>query len=68
MLKMSYCDNLQSFIRPSTPSNDFSSETLGPISFKLHVKPSAKGGLTISTSGHGLLSKMAAMPIYDKNI
>ena len=46
--------------------NDFSSKTSGPISFKLHVKTYVKGGLKIYTNGHGLLIKMAAMPIYSK--
>ena len=51
---------------PSTPSNKFSSETPGPIFFKLHVEPSVKGGLKICTNGHGPLIKMAAMPINGK--
>ena len=69
---MSYCDHLPSVVRrrpsvrPSTPLNDFSSEPPGPIFFKLHVKPSIKGGLKICSNGHGSLIKMAAKPIYNK--
>ena len=56
-----------SVIRPSTPLNDFSSETPGPIFFKLHMELSLKGILKICSNGHGPLLKMAAMPIYGKN-
>ena len=52
----------------STPLNDFSSETPGPIFFKLHVEPSVKGGLKICSNGHRPLIKMATMHIYGKNI
>ena len=64
---MSYCDHFPSVVRPSTPLNNFSSETPGPIFFKCHQEPSVNGGLKIFTYGHGLLIKMAAMPIYGKN-
>ena len=65
---MSYCDHLPYVIvRLSTPLNDFSSETPGPVFFKLHVKPSVKGGLKIYTNGHSPLTMMATMPIYGKN-
>ena len=53
--------------RPSKPLNDFSSESPGPIFFKLPVEPSVKKGLKICTNGHGPLIKMAAMAIYGKN-
>ena len=50
---MSYCDYLafvvrpsSSVRRPSTPLNDFSSETPGQIFFKVHVETSVKGGLS----------------------
>ena len=65
---MSYCDHLPSVVRPPIPLNDFSSETPGPIFFKLHVEPSDKGGLQICSNGHGSLIKMAAMPIYNKTL
>ena len=51
-------------MRPSTPLNNFS-ETLGPIFFKVHMKP--LWGLKVCTYGHGLKSKMGIMPIYGKN-
>ena len=49
---MRYYDHLPS-VHPPTPLNDFSSETAGPIFFKLHVESSVKGGLKICTNGHG---------------
>ena len=52
---------------PSTLLNDFSSETLGPVLFKLHVEPSVKRGLKICINSYGLLIKMAAMPVFGKN-
>ena len=55
-----------SIVHLSTPLNDFSSVTPGPIFFKLYVEPCVKGGLKIYTNGHGPLIKMAAMPIYGK--
>ena len=68
---MNYCDDSPLIICLSAvhlPSlNDFSSETLGPIFFILHVEPSVKGGLKIYSSGHGPLSKMTVMFIYGKN-
>ena len=57
-----------SSVRPSTHLNDFSSELPGLIFFKLLVEPSVKGGLKICTNGHGLLSKMAAIPIYGQTL
>ena len=52
--------------RPSTPLNDFSSETPGPIFFKHHVEHSVEGGLKICLNGQDSLIKMAAIPIYVK--
>ena len=48
----------------STFSNIFFSETTGPIEAKFHVEPSWDGG----TNGPGHMTKMAAMPIYVKNL
>ena len=53
--------------RLSTPLNDFSSETPGIIFFKFHLESSVNGWLKIGSDGHGLLIKLAAMPIYGKN-
>ena len=52
---------------PSTPLNIVFSETPGPVFFKIHMKPSVNGVLKICTNGHGLLIKIAAMPIYGEN-
>ena len=49
-------------VRPSTPLNDFSSETLGQF-----CSYSSNGELKICTNDHGPLIKMVAMPIYCKN-
>ena len=70
-LRMSFCDHSLSVVscslHPSTPLNNFLSEIFGPVFFNLHVGPCVKMGLKIYTSGHGLLSKVATMPIYSKN-
>ena len=69
----SYCDHLPSVIRrhrpssvvrPSSPLNEFSSETSGLIFCKLHGEPYFKWGLKNYTNDHGPLIKMAAMPIH----
>ena len=77
-LRMSYCDHSWSVVSPhrclslvcslSAPLNDFSSEVPGPIFFKLHVEPSVKGGLKIYINGQGMITKVAAIPIYGKTI
>ena len=56
-----------SSVRPSTPLNDFSSETPGQVFFKPYVESSVKEGFKIYINGHGPLIKIAAMPIYGKN-
>ena len=69
---MSYCDHLPFIVRPSVrrPSvNTFerlSSESPGPIFFKLYDEPFVQEGLKIYTNGHRPLIKMADMPIYGK--
>ena len=52
----------------STFSNIFSSETTGPIKVKFHVKPQWDGGTKVCSTGTGHITKMAAMPIYGKNL
>ena len=52
----------------STLSNIFSSETTGPIEAKFHVEPSWDGGMKVYSNGPGHMTKMAAMPIYGKNL
>ena len=54
--------------RPSTISNVFSSETAGPIKAKFYVKPSWEGGTKFYINGLGHMIKMAAMPIFGKNL
>ena len=52
----------------STFSNIVSSETTGSIEAKFHVEPLWDGGTKVCSNGHGHMTKMAAMPIYDKNL
>ena len=51
-----------------TFSNDFSSETAGPISIKFHMQHPDNGRLKVCSNGPGLMDKMATMPIYGKNL
>ena len=54
--------------RPFTISNVFSSETTWPIEAKFYVQPPWQGGKKVYINGPGHMTKMAAMPIYSKNI
>ena len=54
-----------SVVRPSTNSNDFSTETTGPIATKFHIQPSGKKNCS---NGLGHMTNMAAMPVYGKNL
>ena len=51
----------------STFSNIFS-ETTGPIEAKFHMEPPWDGGMKVCSNGHGHMTNMATMPIYDKNL
>ena len=44
------------------------SETAWPIEAKLHVEPPGEGGKKVNINGLGHMTKIAAMPIYSKNI
>ena len=66
-LRMSYFDHSSSIVHPSTPLNNFSSETPGPVFFKLPLESSVNGVLKVYTNGFSPLIKMATMPIYGKN-
>ena len=55
-------------IRPFTFSNTFSSETAWPIKAKFYVEPPREGGTKVYINGPDHMSKMAAMPIYGKNL
>ena len=48
--------------------NIFSSETAWPIKAKLYVEPPWEGGMKVYINGPGHMAKMAAMPIYGKNL
>ena len=51
----------------STFSN-ISSETSGPIEVKFHVEPHLDGETKDCSNGPSHMTKMAAMPIYGKNL
>ena len=54
--------------RPFTFSNVFSSETAWPIKTKFYMEPPWEGGTKVCINGPGHMTKMAAMPIYGKNL
>ena len=54
--------------RPFTFSNIFSSETAWPIKAKFYEEPPWQGGTKVCINGPGHMTKMAAMPIYTKNL
>ena len=54
--------------RPSTISNIFSTETPWPIKAKFYVEPPWEGVMKVCKIGPGHMTKMAAMPIYGKNL
>ena len=45
-----------------------SSETAWPIKAKFYVEPPWEGGTKVCINGPGHMTKMAAMPIYGKNL
>ena len=49
-------------------SNVFSSETARPIKAKFYLEPPWEGGTKVYINGPGHMTKMAAMPIYGKNL
>ena len=49
-------------------SKDFSSETTGPISIKFHMQPLDRGGKEVYIFRPDYMTKMAATPIYGKNL
>ena len=48
--------------------NIFSSEIALPIKAKFYVEPPWEGGTKVYINGPGHMTKMAAMPIYGKNL
>ena len=57
-----------SVVHPFTFSNVFSSETTWPIKAKFYVEPPLERGTKVCINGPGHMTKMAAMPIYVKNL
>ena len=49
-------------------SKVFSSETTWRIKAKFYVEPPWEGGTKVCINGPGHMTKMAAMPIYGKNL
>ena len=47
--------------------NFFSSVTTGQVEAKFHLEPPWDGGMKAYSKGPGHMTKMATMPIYDKN-
>ena len=56
------------YVCMSTFSNIFSSETTEPIEAKFHMEPAFDRGTKVCSNGPGHMTKMAAMPIYGKNL
>ena len=52
----------------STFSNFFLLETAWPIEAKFYVEPPWDGGTKVCSTGPSNMIKMAAMPIYGKNL
>ena len=64
---------LSSVVRPSVRrrpqcSNIFFSTTTWPIKAKFYAEPPWEGGTKVYINGPGHMTKMAAMPIYGKNL
>ena len=59
---------LSSSVRLFTFSNVFCSETAWPIKAKFNVEPPWEGGTVVCINGPGHMTKMAAKPIYGKNL
>ena len=49
-------------------NNIFPSETTGPFKVKFHMKNLWDGAMKICSTGPGLMTKMADMAIYGKNL
>ena len=62
------CSGVRCRCRCQLCLNIFSSETAWPIKAKLYVEPPWEGGTKVYINGPGHMTKMAAMPIYCKNL
>ena len=60
--------DLLSWLSSSTISNFFSSETTWPIEAKFYVEPPWEGEMKSYIKGPGHMTKVAAIPIYGKNL
>ena len=67
LLTSKFCPLGLSACRPHS-LNIFSSETTGPIEAKFHVESPWDGGTKVCSNGPDHMTKMAAMPIYGKNL
>ena len=65
---MHSCMHVCLYVCMSTFSNIFSSETTGPFEAKFNVEPTWDGRLKICSNGIGHMTKIAAVPIYGKNL
>ena len=63
---------MASHVRPSIRrpplSKIFFSETTWPIKAKFYVEHPWEGGTKVYINGPGYMAKMAAMPLYGKNL
>ena len=53
---------------PSSTFSNIFSETTGPVEANFYVEPPWVGGTKVPSISHGHMTKMAAMPIYGKNL
>ena len=61
------CSVVRPSVRRPSFSKIFSSETAWPIKAKFYMKHLWEGGTNVYINNPGHMTKMAAMPIYDKN-
>ena len=57
-----------SSVRPSSTISKIFSETAWPIKLKFYVEPPWVGGMEVCSRNFGHMTKMAATPIYGKNL
>ena len=55
-------------VRRCRPFSNVLSETAWPIKAKFYVEPPWEGGTKVCINGPGHMTKMAARPIYGKNL
>ena len=54
--------------RPSSAISNISSKTAWPFKAKFHVEPPREGGTKVCINDPGHMTKMAAIPLYGKNL